>query len=137
MLERKDEGLSWWQGPTLIQALDQLPVPARPPATGPLRVAVSDLYKSGASVTVSGKVESGAISVGQKVLVLPSGEQTTVKGLASRNQAWKFELSKQHISCRWLDVFGRVVISARHSWVTCTDCGMARSCWNAWECLAK
>jgi len=87
MLERKDEGLSWWQGPTLIQALDQLPVPARPPATGPLRVAVSDLYKSGASVTVSGKVESGAISVGQKVLVLPSGEQTTVKGLASRNQA--------------------------------------------------
>jgi len=81
MLERKEEALGWWEGPTLIEALDQLPTPARPPANGPLRLCVSDLYRSGASTCISGKMEGGAIATGQKVLVLPSGEQTTVKSL--------------------------------------------------------
>mmetsp|Transcript_97902 Transcript_97902/g.285651 ORF Transcript_97902/g.285651 Transcript_97902/m.285651 type:complete len:682 (-) Transcript_97902:84-2129(-) len=81
MLERKDEALRWWAGPTLLEALDQLPPPPRPPASGPLRLCVSDLYRSGASTCVSGKLEGGAIATGQKVLVMPSGEQTTVKSL--------------------------------------------------------
>jgi len=86
MLERKDEALSWWKGPTLIEAMDQLPVPARPSKDLPLRIPVSDLYKSGANVHVSGRVEAGSVSSGQKVIVLPSGEQTTVKSLQSRAQ---------------------------------------------------
>jgi len=81
MLERKAEELGWWDGPTLVEALDKLPVPPRPPATGPLRICVSDLYKSGANVCLSGKVEGGTVSAGQKVLLLPSNELTTVKGL--------------------------------------------------------
>lgn len=85
MLERKDPKLSWWDGPTLIQALDQLNPPPRPPADGPLRICISDVYRSGASCCVSGKVEAGTVSVGQKVLLLPSGEHTTVKSLQTRS----------------------------------------------------
>jgi len=81
MLERKAEELGWWDGPTLVEALDKLPVPPRPPVTGPLRICVSDLYKSGANACLSGKVEGGTVSAGQKVLLLPSNELTTVKGL--------------------------------------------------------
>jgi len=82
MLERKEPKLSaWWDGPTLIQALDRLPPPPRPDASRPLRMPVSDLYKSGSNITASGKIESGTLTVGQKVVLLPSNEQTVVKGL--------------------------------------------------------
>merc|ERR1712150_264313 len=87
MLERKEEALGWWTGPTLIQALDLLPVPPRQSATGPLRIVISDLYKAGANTCVSGKVEAGTVSTGQKVLLLPSGENTTIKSLLKRNAA--------------------------------------------------
>jgi len=86
MLERKAEQLSWWNGPTLIEALDKIPLPVRPASSGPLRIPIADVYKSGANVVVSGKVESGSLSVGQKVLVLPSNEQAPVKSLQSGNQ---------------------------------------------------
>lgn len=86
MLERKESALSWWTGPTLLQALDQLPPPARPPSNGPLRVVISDLYRTGSNSVASGKVEAGAIQHGQKVILLPSGEQTTVKNLQARGE---------------------------------------------------
>jgi len=85
MLERKDPALSWYTGPTLIQALDQLPAPPRPPSSGPLRLCISDVYRAGDKVCISGKVENGSVSVGQKVILLPSGEQTTVKSLQLRD----------------------------------------------------
>eukprot|EP00931_Biecheleriopsis_adriatica_P043768 TRINITY_DN25011_c0_g1_i1.p1 TRINITY_DN25011_c0_g1~~TRINITY_DN25011_c0_g1_i1.p1 ORF type:complete len:556 (+),score=125.77 TRINITY_DN25011_c0_g1_i1:56-1669(+) len=84
MLERKEAKLSWFTGPTLVEALDQLPPPPRPPSTAPLRLCVSDVYRSGANTCLSGKVEAGTVSVGQKVVLLPSNEQTTVKSLQLR-----------------------------------------------------
>eukprot|EP00438_Fugacium_kawagutii_P022133 Skav230292 [mRNA] locus=scaffold2934:106323:110552:- [translate_table: standard] len=50
MLERKEPKLSWWTGPTLVEALDQLPPPPRPSSTAPLRLCVSDVYRSGATL---------------------------------------------------------------------------------------
>jgi len=88
MMERKEKKLcSWWKGPTLLEALDQLPLPSRPPPTGALRMPISDLYRSGSSAVASGKVEAGTVTAGQKVLLLPSNEQTTVKSLTARNTA--------------------------------------------------
>jgi len=85
MMERKDPALSaWWSGATLVEALDQLPPPPRPSSTAPLRLCVSDVYKSGSNTCMSGKVESGTITTGQKVVLLPSNEQTTVKSLQLR-----------------------------------------------------
>merc|ERR1711920_109181 len=46
-------------------------------------MGISDLYRSGATACLSGKVESGSVSVGQKVVLMPSGEQTVVKSLQS------------------------------------------------------
>lgn len=89
MLERKEQALSWWKGPTLLEALDQLPPPTRPPASGPLRVCISDFYKTGNNICTSGKVEAGALQTGQKVVVLPHGEQVTVKSMQARGQLTK------------------------------------------------
>lgn len=98
MLERKEEALKkWWDGPTLIEALDKLEPPARPQPTAPLRLCISDLYRSGSGVCVSGKVEAGSITAGQKVVLLPSGEQTTVKSLQSRGGATRSGISGDYM----------------------------------------
>eukprot|EP00929_Paragymnodinium_shiwhaense_P103746 TRINITY_DN6745_c0_g1_i1.p1 TRINITY_DN6745_c0_g1~~TRINITY_DN6745_c0_g1_i1.p1 ORF type:complete len:670 (-),score=206.97 TRINITY_DN6745_c0_g1_i1:89-1993(-) len=90
MLERKSEELSkWWKGPTLIEALNQLEPPPRPPASGPLRIPIADLYRSGSNAIASGRIEAGSIAAGQKVLLMPSNEVTTAKALNSRNIAVK------------------------------------------------
>ena len=52
-----DPRLAWWQGPTLLQAIDSLPAPARA-VDRPLRVSVSDVFKGPrGGVVVGGKVE--------------------------------------------------------------------------------
>mmetsp|Transcript_51051 Transcript_51051/g.114718 ORF Transcript_51051/g.114718 Transcript_51051/m.114718 type:complete len:534 (+) Transcript_51051:54-1655(+) len=97
MLERKEPKLSWWSGPTLIEALDQLPAPPRPPSTAPTRLCVSDVYRSGANTSVSGKVVSGSLSVGQKVLLQPSNETTTVKSLQLRDTPTRSAKAGDHL----------------------------------------
>jgi len=98
MLERKAEALSsWWTGPTLIEALDQLQPPPRPPADAPMRICISDLYKSGSSSVASGKVEAGTVTSGQKVLLMPSGEQTVVKSLQSRGDVSRSCLAGDYV----------------------------------------
>ncbi|CAJ1420794.1 unnamed protein product, partial [Effrenium voratum] len=104
MLERKDAKLSWWTGGTLLEALDQLPAPPRPPSTSPLRLCVSDVYRSGANTCVSGKVLAGTLNVGQKVLLQPSNEQTTVKGLMLRDAPTRSARAGDHLDTVTLPV---------------------------------
>lgn len=85
MVERTSDKLkAWWSGPTLVEALDQLPAPPRPPSSAPLRFCISDVYRSGSNTCVAGKIVAGSLSAGQKVVLLPSNEQTTAKSLQLR-----------------------------------------------------
>merc|ERR1712127_315964 len=80
VVERKDPVLSkWWTGPTLVEAFDQLATPKRQPPDGPLRIPISDLYKTGTNSCASGKIQSGTLTAGQKIVLLPSGARCTAK----------------------------------------------------------
>lgn len=78
----KDARLAaWWKGPTVVQAVDGFQPRER--NTGrPLRIPVSDVFraKQGAT-TAGGKIEGGALKVGSQVVVVPSNETATVKGI--------------------------------------------------------
>ena len=52
----------WYQGPTLLEVLDNLELPPRNP-DGPLRIPVLDKMKDRGAV-IFGKVESGTVKVG-------------------------------------------------------------------------
>ncbi|CAH8456914.1 unnamed protein product [Schistosoma turkestanicum] len=61
---------SWFRGPSLLEYLDSLP--SFPRCTdGPLRLPVSDRYKD-MGTFASGKVESGSVSKGQTIVLLPN-----------------------------------------------------------------
>uniref|UniRef100_A0A7N0UT95 Tr-type G domain-containing protein n=2 Tax=Kalanchoe fedtschenkoi TaxID=63787 RepID=A0A7N0UT95_KALFE len=60
----------WWSGPCLFEALDGIQVPPRDP-NGPFRLPIIDKFKDMGTV-VMGKVESGSVSEGDGVLVMPN-----------------------------------------------------------------
>ncbi|KAJ3046519.1 hypothetical protein HK097_000795, partial [Rhizophlyctis rosea] len=95
VLERKDPVLSkWYSGRTLVECLDAFTPPTRP-LTTPFRLSVSDVFKplfqstSGASssISVSGRIESGGVQVGDTVLVMPVGEKATVRSVEIAEEA--------------------------------------------------
>lgn len=61
----------WYKGDTLMHILDNLPVENRDP-NGPLRMPILERVKE-QGVVAHGKIESGTINIGDKVMISPSG----------------------------------------------------------------
>ncbi len=71
----------WYNGPSLLQALDELK-PADRPINRPLRIPIKDVYDiPGVGIVVAGRVESGVIKVNDKILVAPANIVGTVKSI--------------------------------------------------------
>jgi elongation factor 1 alpha-like protein len=81
---------AWYTGPTLLEAIDAVTLPDRDAAelTKPLRFSVTDVYRSQAlGLAAGGRVESGVVMVGDRVLVAPLNEMATVKAIHQREKA--------------------------------------------------
>ncbi len=78
--------LSWYKGPTLLQALDQLEVP--PQATNlPLRLPIQDVYTiTGIGTVPVGRVECGILKPDMKVIFMPSNKIGEVKSIEMHHE---------------------------------------------------
>ena len=87
----KDRGsfVPWHRGPTLLAALEAIPTPKADRAL-PLRLPVQDVYRSDTQRAIAGRVESGAIAVGDELLFSPSGRSARVAAL----RAWPHDSPK-------------------------------------------
>ncbi|KAK1357455.1 hypothetical protein POM88_050711 [Heracleum sosnowskyi] len=86
MIERSTN-LDWYKGPTLLEALDQINEPKRPPDK-PLRLPLQDVYKIGGIGTVPvGRVETGTLKPGMVVTFGPSGLTTEVKSVEMHHES--------------------------------------------------
>ncbi|CAL1369617.1 unnamed protein product [Linum trigynum] len=80
MKTRMDKTIcSWWSGPCLFEALDSIEVPPRDP-NGPFRMPIIDKFKDMGTV-VMGKVESGTVTEGDSLLVMPNKTHVKVVGV--------------------------------------------------------
>jgi bifunctional enzyme CysN/CysC len=70
--------MPWWQGPTVLQTLDQFNV-GEPPKNQPLRFPIQDVYRFDERRILSGRVESGSIKVGDRLVFSPTNKSSTVK----------------------------------------------------------
>ncbi|MBI1847562.1 MAG: adenylyl-sulfate kinase [Candidatus Rokubacteria bacterium] len=75
--------LAWYQGPSVMGLLEQVPLTAQG-AAGALRIPVQDVYKFDDRRIVTGRVESGRVQLGDEIQVWPSGHRARVKSL----EAW-------------------------------------------------
>ncbi len=80
MLERSTN-TPWYNGPTLLEALDKI-IPPKRPTEKPLRLPLQDVYKIGGIGTVPvGRVETGILKPGMQVSFAPGDVKTEVKSV--------------------------------------------------------
>ena len=77
----KDKGkLDWWDGETVLQAIDKFRPPEKP-IDLPLRWPIQDVYSiKGVGTVPVGKVETGIMKPGQKIIFKPSNKPGGVTG---------------------------------------------------------
>merc|ERR1719383_800537 len=86
MIEKSTK-MSWYKGPCLLEALDQMRVPKRP-IDKPLRLPLQDVYKIGGIGTVPvGRVETGLIKPGMVVTFAPVNVTTEVKSVEMHHES--------------------------------------------------
>ena len=76
----KSDKMPWYTGPTLVEAMNKITPPEKP--TGlPLRLPIQDVYNiTGIGVVPVGRVETGVMKIGDKVMVVPGREGKGVPG---------------------------------------------------------
>jgi len=86
-ITKKSENMSWYDGPTLLEALNNLNPPEQP-IDLPLRVPIQDVYTiQGIGTVPVGRVETGVLKVGDKVVFEPSHKTGEVKSIEEHHQS--------------------------------------------------
>ncbi|MEK9970675.1 MAG: adenylyl-sulfate kinase [Ferrovibrio sp.] len=80
----RSAAMPWYQGPTLIGALDAFS-PRAMPVDQPLRLPVQDMYRYGDRRIVVGRIESGRLKVGDRIRFAPLGREATVATIETWN----------------------------------------------------
>jgi bifunctional enzyme CysN/CysC len=76
--------MPWWKGPTVVETLDDFKV-SDMPKDQPLRFPIQDVYRFDERRILAGRVESGSIRVGDRLLFSPSNKISTVKTIERWN----------------------------------------------------
>lgn len=78
-LAKSAEKMPWYQGVSLLAALDNVPEPTTD-EKAPLRLFVQDVYRRDDKRIIVGRVETGEIKLGDEVLFLPANLASKVTG---------------------------------------------------------
>jgi len=72
--------MAWYKGPTIREQLDLFELPNKPTDL-PLRMPLQDVYEiTGIGTVPVGKIETGVMKLGQKVIIIPGRSGTGVNG---------------------------------------------------------
>ncbi|MDR2831049.1 MAG: translation elongation factor EF-1 subunit alpha [Methanobrevibacter sp.] len=87
-ISESSSNTSWYNGPTLIDALNELQAPEKP-TTLPLRVPIQDVYSiTGVGTVPVGRVETGIMKKGENVVFEPAGASGEVKTIEMHHETF-------------------------------------------------
>ncbi len=77
---KKSTNMEWYKGPTVLEQLDNFKEPEKP-VNLPLRLPLQDVYNiTGIGVVPVGRVETGKVKVGDKVIAVPGRDGKGIEG---------------------------------------------------------
>ncbi len=77
---KKSTNMPWYKGPTILEQFDLFKNPEKP-TTLPLRMPLQDVYEiTGIGTVPVGKIETGVMKVGQKIVILPGRSGKGIPG---------------------------------------------------------
>jgi sulfate adenylyltransferase subunit 1 len=134
--------MSWYQGPTLIALLEALPVQEashHAPFRFPVQlVARHNGHEANDFRGYMGRIEAGKVSVGDKLVVQPSGQSATVKEILTFDGSHQSAVVGQSITLRLaehLDISRGDMLSSAERPATLLKQVVADVCWMADEPL--
>ncbi|MGI0089019.1 MAG: elongation factor 1-alpha C-terminal domain-related protein, partial [Nitrosopumilaceae archaeon] len=84
-LVKKSENMKWWTGKALYESFDDFKLPEKPVGK-PLRIPIQDVYTiTGVGTVPVGRVETGTVKAGQKIVVMPSGAVGEIKSIETHH----------------------------------------------------
>jgi len=84
-LVEKSDKMPWYDGPTLIEALDTFELPPKP-IDKPLRIPIQDVYTiTGVGTVPVGRVETGVLKEGDEVIFMPPNIKGEVKSIETHH----------------------------------------------------
>jgi elongation factor 1-alpha len=85
LIERSDK-MKWYDGPTLLEALDAFQEPPKP-IDKPLRLPIQAVYSiKGVGTVPVGRVETGVLRPGDTIIIMPAGVKGEVKSIEMHHQ---------------------------------------------------
>jgi len=106
IVRRVSHGIaSWYTGPTLVEQLEKSE-PASRALEKPLRMTISDIFRGGVQnpLSVSGRVDSGSLQVGDQVIAMPSGEKAYIKGIEVDQESNDWAVAGQNVTLHLTDI---------------------------------
>ncbi|WP_423792273.1 translation elongation factor EF-1 subunit alpha [Methanocaldococcus indicus] len=83
---KRSENMPWYKGPTLVEAIDKFQPPEKP-VNLPLRIPIQDVYSiTGVGTVPVGRVETGILRPGDKVVFEPAGVSGEVKSIEMHHE---------------------------------------------------
>ncbi|MDX2226218.1 MAG: adenylyl-sulfate kinase [Verrucomicrobiae bacterium] len=82
---QREPQLSWYTGQTVLEALDEFEMPVAP-VEKPLRFPLQDIYRFDHRRILTGKIESGRLQVGDRLVFAPGMKSSTVKSIERWNE---------------------------------------------------
>jgi len=86
-ITKRSDKMGWYDGPVFVEALDAFKPPEKP-LDKPLRIPVQDVYSiTGVGTVPVGRVETGVLKTGDKIIFEPSGKTAEVKSIEMHHES--------------------------------------------------
>ena len=82
---KASEHLSWYKGPSIVGALDELDNPRQAVQNSVLRFPIQDIYRFDHRRILAGRIETGKITVGDSLVFSPGGKTSIVASIERFN----------------------------------------------------
>jgi bifunctional enzyme CysN/CysC len=98
------EAMPWYEGPSLLEHLDTVPLDANAEATGPLRMPVQWVNRPDQNFRgFSGQIASGSVGPGTEVRILPSGRTTKIARIVTLDGDLEQAVAGQSVTLTFAD----------------------------------
>ncbi|OAQ96838.1 hypothetical protein LLEC1_03879 [Akanthomyces lecanii] len=97
---------SWYEGGTLLDALERSEPTTVRALKKPFRMAISEIFRSQqqGTTTLAGRIDSGTIQIGDSLAVQPSGETAYIKSIMVDTDAQDWAVAGQNVSIALTDI---------------------------------
>jgi elongation factor 1 alpha-like protein len=97
--------ISWYSGSTLVEELENSE-PITRSLDKPLRMTIGDIFRGGVQnpLSVSGRIESGSLQVGDALLVQPATEKCFIKALEVDSEPADWAVAGQNVTIHLSDI---------------------------------